>query len=115
MNAPTVKQITDKAKKVSRLKKKKKRVDPIVIAKQIYESRQRKAAMKQVNDLVSFLDKETCGQVEAEKSEDVIRLLFENVNSLGVFATGEARGSKLRQMRYLLNKWTAYMASFIET
>ena len=29
--------------------------------------------------------------------------------------TGEARGSKLRQMRYLLNKWNVDMASFVET
>ena len=64
----------DKVKKVYRLKKKKKkRVDPVVIAKQKDKSRQQKAATKQVHDLVSLLGKDTCVQVEAEKSEDVFR------------------------------------------
>jgi hypothetical protein len=89
----------DKVRKVSRLKKKKKRVDPIVIANQKTQARQRKVAIKYVNDLVSLLCKETCGKVEKAKPEDVFRLFFENVNSLGVFATGEARGRKLRQIR----------------
>jgi hypothetical protein len=106
-------------KKISRPKKKKekkKRVDLTVIAKQTYESRQRVSAMKQVNDLVSLLlGKETCGQVEAEKPKDVFRLLSENINSLGVFSAGETGGNKLRQTRYLLNKWNVDMASFVET
>ena len=105
----------DKVKKVSRLKKKKKKVDPTVIVNQKTQARQRKAATKHVNDLVSLLCKETCGKVEKDKPEDVFRLLFENVNSLGVFATGEARGRKLRQIRYLLKKWDVDMASFAET
>ena len=86
----------DNVKRVSRLKKKKKRADSTVIVNQKTQSRQRKAATKHVNDLVSLLCKETCGQVEEEKPEDVFRTFFENVNSLGVFATGKARGRKLR-------------------
>ena len=96
VNAPTANQIMDKVKKVSRRKKTKQRPDPTVIPQQKDGNRQRKEAVKQVNNLVSLLSKETCGQVEVEKPDDVFRLLFENVNSLGVFATGEARGSKLR-------------------
>ena len=45
----------------------------------------------------------------------VFKLIFENVNSLGAFATGEARGRKLRQRRYLLKRWDVDMASFTET
>ena len=46
--------------------------------------------------------------------EDVIQILSENSNSLEVLATGESRGRKLTQMRYLLNKWNVDMASFVE-
>ena len=62
-----------------------------------------------------LLCKEVCGQVEEEKPEDVFQILFENGNSLGVLATGEARGENIRQMRYLLKKWNMNMASFVET
>jgi hypothetical protein len=62
----------NKAKKVSRLKKKKKKKTYVsVTAKQNDKSRQLKAAIKQVNDLVILLGKETCGKVEMEKTEDV--------------------------------------------
>ena len=54
--------------------------------------------------MVSLLYKETCGKVEEDKPEEVFQILFGNANSLGVFATGEARRKKLRQMRYLLKK-----------
>ena len=99
LNASTVKQIIDKVRKVSRLKKKTERVGPMVIVNQKTQARQEKAAIKHVNDLVSLLCKETCGKVEKAKPEDAFRLFFENVNSLGMFATGEARGRKLRQIR----------------
>ena len=71
--------------------------------------------MTQVNELLSLLSKKTCGQVEAEKPKYVFQLSFENVNILGVFATGEARGITHRQMRSLLNKCHVNMASFVET
>ena len=94
-NALTVKKVMDKVKKTSRLKKKKKRMDPTVIVNQKTQARQRKAVTKHVNNLVSLLCKETCGKVEKDKSEVVFQLLFENANSLEVFITGEARGRKL--------------------
>ena len=47
----------NKVKKVSRLKKNKKRVDPTVIVNQKTQARQRKAATKHVNNLVSLLFK----------------------------------------------------------
>ena len=64
--------------------------------------------------MVSLLYKETCGQVGEEKPKDAFRFLFDFVNCLGVFATGEVRVTKHRQMRYLLNKWNVDMVSFIE-
>ena len=94
----------DKVKKVSRLKQKKQRVDPILIVNQKTQTKQKKAAIKHVNSRVVLLCKETCGKIERDKPEDVLRLLFENINSLGVFATGKARGRKLRQMRYVLKR-----------
>jgi hypothetical protein len=42
-------------------------------------------------------------------------LLFGNVNSLGVFATGKARGRKLQQMQHLLKVWDVDMVSFAKT
>ena len=105
----------DKVKKVSRLKKKKKRVDPTAIVDQKTQARQRKAAKKSRERSGVPALQEICGKVEKDKPEDVFRLLFENVNSLGVFATGEPRGKKLRQMQYLLKKWDVDMASFAET
>jgi hypothetical protein len=50
-------------KKVSRLKQKKKRMNPTVIVNQNTQSRHRKAATKHVHDLVSLLCKETCGKL----------------------------------------------------
>ena len=86
-----------------------------VIVNHKIHSRQRKAATKLKNNLVSLRCKETCGKVEEDKPEEVIRILFENANSLGLFTICEARGRKLRQMRYLLNKWNLNMAHFTET
>ena len=51
----------EKMKMVSRLKKKKKRVDPIVMVNQKSQARQNKAAIKHVNDILSLLYKVTCG------------------------------------------------------
>ena len=96
-------------------KKKKKRVGPAVIVNQKTQARQRKVATKHVHTLVLLPCKETCGKVEEDKPEDVFQILFENVNSLGVLETSEARGRKLRQMRYLLKKWNVGMLSFSET
>jgi hypothetical protein len=80
-------------------------VDHEVSAQLRDEARQQKTATKRINKLVSLLREETCGQVEVEKPNDVLRLPFENVNSLGVFSTGRVRGQRLKQMRYLLKKW----------
>ena len=57
-----------------------------------------------MNNLASLLRKETCSKVEEDKPKDVFQIIFEIANSLGVFATGEARERKLRQRRYLLKK-----------
>ena len=61
----------DRVKKVSRLKKKKKRVGPALIVIQKTQARQRKAATKHVNDLISLFCKETCGKGEKDKPGDV--------------------------------------------
>ena len=64
VNAPTANQIMDRVKKVSRKKKAKRRDNPIVVAQQKDGYRQRKEALKRVNNLVSLLNEETCGRVE---------------------------------------------------
>ena len=79
-------------KKVSRLNKNKKRVDPTVIVNQRTQTRQHVATTKHVNGLVvSLLCKETCGKVEKDTPDDVSRMLFEDANSLGGFATAKDR------------------------
>ena len=62
-----------------------------------------------------LLREETCRNVEFEKPNDVLCLLFENVNSLGMFSIDRARCQKLKQMRLLLKKLGVGMASFVET
>ena len=84
LNAPPVKKIIETVKKVLRLKKTKKRVDPTWIVNQKTQARQSEAATKHLNDMVSLLCKDICGKVEKEKHEDVFQLIFENVNCLGV-------------------------------
>ena len=79
------------------------------------KARQQQAATKRINELVLLLRKKMCGQVEIEKPNNVLQLLFENVNSLGVLLTGKTRGQKLKQMRHLLKKWGVDMASFCLT
>ena len=88
-------------------------MDLTVIVKQKVKARQQKVAMKQMNDLVSLLGNETCGQVEVEKPKDVFQLLFENIDSLGVFATGEARGSKQAQTDEVLAEQVKYGHGFL--
>ena len=94
----------DKMEKVSRLKKKK-NMDHAVHAQRGDKARQQRAATKHINELVLYLREELCGQVEVCNPNNVLLLLFENVNSLEVFSTDRARGQKLKQTRHLLNKW----------
>ena len=55
------------------------------------------------------------GTLEKKKPPDVYRLLFENVNRLGVFRTGKARNRKIRQLRHILKEWEIDIASLAET
>ena len=94
MNAPTVQQIMDMMRKVSRLKKKGENHSVSMQLRE--EARQNRAASKRVNKVMSLLRKETYGQAEVEKLKDVLWLLFEDVNSLGVFLKCRARDQKLK-------------------
>ena len=59
--------------------------DPAVKASIQDQRKQRKEAIKKTNELISLLREETSGKIDLKKPSDVIRLLFENVNSIGVF------------------------------
>ena len=72
--------------------------DPAVKADVNNQRRLRKEAMKKVNELLAQCRKDNCGKVEVTKPNDVLRVLFENVNSIGVFSTGKAKIQKLNQM-----------------
>ena len=50
-----------------------------------------------------------------KKPSNVLRLLFENANSIEVFSTGKAKLQKLDQMRYLIKKYDIDIAAFAET
>ena len=56
---------------------------------------------------------ETAGKVDLKKPCHVLRLLFKNVNSLGIFSSGRAKGLKLNQMRYLIKKYDINVAAFL--
>ena len=113
-HGPTTDQVMQKVKKVGTLRKKK-------INRNLSRTQQkaivqkRKDAMNAINKLVKALAAKECGRLDKKKPSDVYKLLFENVNSLGVFSTGKARNKKLRQLRYLLNEWEMDIASLAET
>jgi len=68
-----------------------------------------------INDMGQGLRDQERGYVEKEKPSDTMRLMFENVNSLGVFTTGKSRNRKLRQLRHLIKEYEVNMTSFVET
>ena len=76
---------------------------------------QRKEATKVISELVNELREHERGHVEKEKQSNTVRVMFENVNSLGVFATGKARNRKLRQLRHVIKEYEVDMTSFVET
>ena len=112
---PTVDQVIDKVKKISRLKKKKKKRIEFSKAQQKVVVQQRRDTTKAINDMVQSLREQERGHVEKEKPSDTMRVMFENVNSLGVFATGKSRNRKLRQLRYLIKEYEVDMTTFAET
>ena len=114
-NTPTADEIIGKVRKVSRKQKKKGGRNPVIKATLKDQLQQRRAAIKKVNNIISLLREEACGKVDLKKPSNVLRLLFENVNSIGVFASGRARGQKLNQMRHLIKKYDIDVASFVET
>ena len=55
------------------------------------------------------------GYVPREKPNNTIRLLYENFNSLGVFATGKARRRKVNRLKQLLREYGADILAGCET
>ena len=67
---------------------------------------------KMVNEMVHKLTEQERGHVEKKKPSDTMRVMFENVNSLGVFTTGKHRNRKLRQLRHLIKEYEVDIAFF---
>ena len=112
---PTVNQVIDKVKKVSRWKKKKKTNVTFTKAQQKVVVQERKGVTKMVNEMVHKFKEQERGHVEKKKPSDTMRVMFENVNSLGVFTTGKHRNRKLRQLRHLIKEYEVDVTSFVET
>ena len=55
------------------------------------------------------------GQAPRSKPADVIRIMFENFNSLGVFAKGKARRKKIRRLNQLMKTYNVDVMSGCET
>ena len=90
-NTPASEEVVKKIKQVHVKKKRKHRRDPTVKAGIKEQRRARKEAIRIVNELLRELRDDKRGKVSCEKPDDVLRLIFENVNSLGVFSTGRAK------------------------
>ena len=95
----------------------KRRRDPMVRARACVKEQRRahNEAIKIVNELVKELKEDKRGNVKFEKPNDVLRLIIENVNSLGIFSVGKAKLRKLNQMRYLICKYDIDVAAFVAT
>jgi len=55
------------------------------------------------------------GHAPKEKPPDTVRVLFENFNSLGVFATGKEKSRKIRRLNQLLREYGADILAGYET
>ena len=63
------------------------------------ERRAREVVQKEVEEIQRSGE---YGHVSKTKPEDTIQILFENFNSLGVWATGKARRKKVGRLKHLL-------------
>ena len=54
-------------------------------------------------------------QVKQAKPDDVVRVFFENFNSLGVFTQGKARRKKIKRLRELAGKYDIDVMCGVET
>ena len=114
-NTPVAKEVVRRIRQIRVKNKRKHKRDPTVKAGIKEQRRARKEAIRIVNELVRELKDDKRGNVNCEKPDDVLRLIFENVNSLGVFSTGRAKLRKQNQMRYLMRKYDIDIAAFVET
>ena len=54
-------------------------------------------------------------QIKQAKPDDVVRVFFENFNSLGVFTQGKARRKKIKRLRELAGKYDIDVMCGVET
>ena len=114
-NTPAEKEVVRRIRCMRVKSKRKHRRDPMVKVCIKEQQRAQKEEIKIVNELVKELRKDKRGNLEFEKPDDVLRLIFENVNSLGVFSAGKTKLRKQNQMRYLIRKYDIDVAAFVET
>ena len=56
-----------------------------------------------------------CGRISAVKPDNVIRMIYENFSSLGLFAEGPSKHKKIRHINKLMKDYEVDLLAGVET